>query len=78
MRAHSQEQMSSQQGGVSTGGVHTPVHDAEHRPITAGGFVDHGPVVFKDISERPPASPPGVTPEELPPKPTSLNRWEVA
>ena len=51
MSAYSQEQMSSQQGGVSTGGAHAPVHDAEHRPITAGGFVDQGPVVFKDISQ---------------------------
>jgi enediyne biosynthesis protein E4 len=25
--------------------------DAEHRPITAGGFVKSGPIVFKDISE---------------------------
>jgi enediyne biosynthesis protein E4 len=50
--AYSQEQMSSQQGGVSTGGVYAPVRDAEHRPITAGGFVDQGPVVFKDISEQ--------------------------
>jgi hypothetical protein len=37
--------------GTSTGGVYAPVHDAENRPITAGGFVDSGPVVFKDISE---------------------------
>ena len=26
--------------------------DAEHRPITAGGFVKSGPVVFEDISEK--------------------------
>src|ERR1700757_4824348 len=51
MHASSQEQISSQQSGVSTGGAHAPVHDAEHRPITAGGFVDQGPVVFKDISQ---------------------------
>src|SRR5215469_6832795 len=50
--AYSQEQMSSQQGGVSTGSIHAPVHDAEHRPITAGGFVDQGPIVFKDISQQ--------------------------
>jgi len=47
-----QEQMTSQQGGVSTGGVYAPMHDAEHRPITAGGFVDHGPVIFKNISQQ--------------------------
>jgi hypothetical protein len=38
------------QGGTSTAGVFSPVHDAENRPITAGGFVDHGPVVFADDS----------------------------
>src|ERR1700740_2343489 len=47
MPGYSQEQMSAQQGGVSTGGIHEPVHDAEHRPITAGGFVEQGPVVFE-------------------------------
>ncbi len=26
--------------------------DAEHRPITAGGFVKSGPVVFMDVSEK--------------------------
>ncbi|MGA8528248.1 MAG: CRTAC1 family protein [Acidobacteriaceae bacterium] len=38
------------QGGTSTAGVFAPQHDAENRPITAGGFVDHGPVVFADDS----------------------------
>ena len=37
-------------GGTSTAGVFAPVHDAENRPITAGGFVDRGPVVFVDDS----------------------------
>jgi len=39
-------------GGNSTGGVHAAVHDAENRPITAGGFVDSGPVVFEDITKQ--------------------------
>jgi enediyne biosynthesis protein E4 len=39
-------------GGSSTGGVYAPVHDAENRPITAGGFVDSGPVVFQDVSKQ--------------------------
>jgi hypothetical protein len=43
---------STQSGGTSTGGVHAAVHDAENRPITAGGFVDSGPVVFEDISKQ--------------------------
>src|SRR5207248_2371522 len=37
---------------VSTGGAHAPVLDAEHRPITAGGLVDSGPVVFQDVAEK--------------------------
>jgi len=47
-----QEQTSSQQSGMSTGGTHSPVHDEEHRPITAGGFVNDGPVVFKDVTAQ--------------------------
>ena len=38
-------------GGSSTGGAHPAVHDAENRPITAGGFVKSGPIVFEDISK---------------------------
>ena len=37
-------------GGVNTGGAHPAVLDAQHRPITAGGFVASGPVIFKDIA----------------------------
>jgi hypothetical protein len=40
------------QGVVSTGGVHSAVLDAEKRPITAGGFVDSGPIVFQDIAQK--------------------------
>ena len=39
-------------GGVSTGGAHAAVLDGEKRPITAGGFVDSGPIVFQDVSEK--------------------------
>jgi len=39
-------------GGVNTGGAHAAVLDAEHRPITAGGFVKAGPVIFEDIAEK--------------------------
>ena len=39
-------------GVVSTGGAHAAVLDSEKRPITAGGFVDSGPVVFQDISKQ--------------------------
>lgn len=44
--------MGSQQGGTSTGGVFAPVHDAKNRPITAGGFVSKGIIVFKDVTRE--------------------------
>jgi hypothetical protein len=39
-------------GGANTGGVFPPVLDAQKRPITAGGFVKTGPVIFRDIAEK--------------------------
>ena len=39
-------------GGVDTGTPQAPQYDAQKRPITAGGFVQSGPVVFEDISEK--------------------------
>ena len=44
-----------QQGGMSgiaSGVSAAPVYDDERRPITAGGFVDSGPVVFQDITKK--------------------------
>ena len=35
------------------GGSFPPVLDAENRPITAGGFVKTGPIVFEDVRRRP-------------------------
>jgi hypothetical protein len=40
----------AQQNGASTGVAHAPVKDALSRPITAGGFIDNGPVIFSDIT----------------------------
>jgi hypothetical protein len=37
-------------GGASTGAAHSAVLDAEKRPITAGGFVKTGPIVFQNIA----------------------------
>ena len=34
-----------------TGPPQAPVYDAEKRPITAGGFVESGPVVFQDVTK---------------------------
>ncbi|HEY1986758.1 MAG TPA: CRTAC1 family protein [Terracidiphilus sp.] len=43
---------SSNNGGNSTAGSFAAVYDSEHRPITAGGFVDSGPIVFQDITAQ--------------------------
>src|ERR1700677_3209912 len=40
------------QGAVSSGGAHAAVLDNEKRPITAGGFVDSGPIVFQEVAEK--------------------------
>ncbi len=45
------EDSESGMGGISSAGTFAPVYDAEHRPITAGGFVDKGTVVFDDVSK---------------------------
>jgi hypothetical protein len=51
-----QQQASAQSGaatgGTATGGAHSAVLDAEKRPITAGGFVKSGPVVFEDVAAK--------------------------
>jgi hypothetical protein len=39
-------------GAVDTGTPQAPQYDAQKRPITAGGFVQSGPVIFEDISEK--------------------------
>lgn len=44
--------MQPQQGGTSTAGVFAPVHDADHRPITAGDFVSKGSIVFKNVTRE--------------------------
>ena len=38
--------------GAATAGVFAPVLDSEKRPITAGGFVKTGPIIFRDIAEQ--------------------------
>lgn len=45
----------AQQGhssGISSGISAKPVYDAQKRPITAGGFVDKGPIIFEDITKK--------------------------
>ena len=38
------------QNTMSTGAAHEPRYDAQGRVITAGGFVDSGPVIFQDVT----------------------------
>ena len=45
------EQQSGMSGGISSAGTFAPVYDEQKRPITAGGFVDKGTVVFRDVSK---------------------------
>ena len=39
-------------GGVASGVAAPAEYDEQKRPITAGGFVDQGPVVFEDITKQ--------------------------
>jgi hypothetical protein len=39
-------------GGVNSGSPQPAQFDEQHRPITAGGFVKSGPVIFEDVSEK--------------------------
>ena len=39
-------------GGISAGVMAAPQYDEQKRPITAGGFVDKGPVIFEDITRQ--------------------------
>ena len=53
--AQSQAPAQQKPGGMSgiAGGLGAaPVYDEQKRPITAGGFVDSGPVVFQDIASK--------------------------
>jgi hypothetical protein len=51
-QAPSATEASPQAMGVNTGGTHAPVLDSEKRPITAGGFVKTGPMIFQDIAAK--------------------------
>jgi hypothetical protein len=39
-------------GGTNSGPPRPAQFDEQHRPITAGGFVASGPVIFEDVSEK--------------------------
>src|SRR5487761_804607 len=38
-------------GGIATGVQSKAEFDVQHRPITAGGFVKTGPIVFMDVAK---------------------------
>jgi enediyne biosynthesis protein E4 len=42
----------AQQTGMAAGSASKAEFDAQHRPITAGGFVKTGPIVFQDIAQQ--------------------------
>jgi len=49
-----QTPMATQQSGtagIASGAATKPVYDEQMRPITAGGFVDKGPVIYADASK---------------------------
>ena len=43
---------SPQTSGMAAGPAQKAEFDAEHRPITSGGLVKSGPVVFQDVAEQ--------------------------
>jgi hypothetical protein len=43
--------MQQSQDGMANAGPHKAEFDSEHRPITAGGFVKTGPVIFQDVAQ---------------------------
>lgn len=45
-------QVQENSSGSSSAGPSTPVYDSERRPITAGGFVKTGPILFVDESAK--------------------------
>ncbi len=51
-QAQKPDEGSATMSGSTTGGAHAAVLDAQHRPITAGGFVKDGPVVFQDVADK--------------------------
>jgi hypothetical protein len=44
-------QQSSRSGGMANAGPQQAEFDTQHRPITAGGFVKAGPVIFQDVAK---------------------------
>ena len=47
-----QEGMQQSQSGMANAGPKTAQFDSQHRPITAGGFVKTGPIIFQDVAKE--------------------------
>jgi hypothetical protein len=47
-----QQQKPGASSGIAAGVQSAPQYDEQKRPITAGGFVDKGPVIFEDITKQ--------------------------
>ena len=45
-----QDGMQQSQGGMANAGPQKAEFDSQHRPITAGGFVKTGPIVFQNVA----------------------------
>jgi hypothetical protein len=39
-------------GGMANAGPQSAQYDSQHRPITAGGFVKEGPIIFQNVAEQ--------------------------
>jgi hypothetical protein len=55
VRAGQQPEKPSEPAAASPHAIespHTAQYDAQHRPITEGGFVKSGPIVFEDIAQK--------------------------
>ena len=50
-QAEPRPQQGGMGGGIASAGSFAPVYDGQKRPITAGGFVDQGTVVFDDVTK---------------------------
>jgi hypothetical protein len=46
------EGMQQSQSGMANAGPKTAQFDSQHRPITAGGFVKTGPIIFQDVARE--------------------------
>jgi hypothetical protein len=51
-QAAQQSGMAPAPGGMTNAGPQKAAFDSQHRPITAGGFVKTGPIIFQDVARQ--------------------------